>query len=102
MSTTYLDEAERATRLVVLDRGEVVVAGTPTDVVTGFRELITSAASPARRQWSWRRGRVVHELWPATGERPPAEVTQVAPDLEDVVIAMALHRRLATEQRVAT
>ncbi len=93
-STTYLDEAERAGWLIVLDAGRVLVAGAPADVVRGFTTPITRSPTATRPEWSWRRGRAIHELWPVEEEvAPPAEAVTVTPDLEDVVIAMSLLAR---------
>ena len=93
MSTTYLDEAERAAHLVVLDRGRVLVQGSYDQVRAGFAGAVTQTDQPVRAEWAWRRGRVRHEYWPA-GD-PPAGTTVVAPDLEDIVIALSLARRNA-------
>jgi len=90
MSTTYLDEAERAAHLVVLDRGRVLVQGSYDQVRVGFAGVVTRADQPVRAEWAWRRGRVLHEYWPA-GD--PSAGTAVAPDLEDIVIALSLARR---------
>ena len=90
MSTTYLDEAERAASLVVLDRGRALAQGSWDDVRASFAGTVTSGAEPVRRDWSWRRGRVVHEYWPE-GAQVRGDV--IAPDLEDVVIALSLARR---------
>ena len=89
MSTTYLDEAERAGHVLVLDRGRALVSGTPAEVRAAIPGVVTSAAEPVRAQWSWRRGRRVHELWP---DGQPHGGQQVPPDLEDVVIARILVR----------
>lgn len=67
MTTTYLDEAERAGHLVVLEAGEVLVQGTYDEVRAGFSGTITRCESPTRREWSWRRGRQRHEYWPPDG-----------------------------------
>src|SRR5262249_29292646 len=93
MSTTYLDEAERAANLVVLDKGRVLVQGPYDPVRAGFRGAITHAASAVRPDWSWRRGRDRREYWP-DGD-PPAQLDMVEPDLEDIVIALSLVRRAA-------
>ncbi|WAC55627.1 ABC transporter ATP-binding protein [Gordonia sp. SL306] len=91
MSTTYLDEAERAGDLVVLDDGRALVHGSYDDVRAGFTGTITRSADPVRPEWSWRRGRERHEYWP---DRPTeAETVTVSPDLEDIVIALSLERR---------
>jgi len=91
MSTTYLDEAERAAHLVVLDSGRVLVQGPYDRVRASFAGVVTQAGRPVRADWSWRRGRVLHEYWPEG--QPPAGTTTVAPDLEDIVIALSLARR---------
>ena len=90
MSTTYLDEAERAAHLVVLDSGRVLVQGAYDQVRAGFAGVVTQTDQPVRAEWSWRRGRVLHEYWP--GSDPPAGTTTVAPDLEDIVVALSLAR----------
>jgi ABC-type multidrug transport system ATPase subunit len=91
MSTTYLDEAERAAHLLVLDGGRVLVQGSYDQVRADFAGVITRTDEPVRAEWAWRRGRSLHEYWP--GANPPAEATAVAPDLEDIVIALSLARR---------
>ncbi len=93
MSTTYLDEAERAAHLVVLDGGKVLVQGSYDEVLAGFAGVVTETGEPVRAAWAWRRGRVQHEYWPSAG--PPPGATVVAPDLEDIVIALSLTRRNA-------
>lgn len=91
MSTTYLDEAERAGHLVVLDEGDVLVQGPYDEVRDAFSGTITRAATAVRRDWSWRRGRERHEYWP-DGDAPP-DRDVVPPDLEDIVISLSLARR---------
>jgi ABC-type multidrug transport system ATPase subunit len=93
MSTTYLDEAERAAHLVVLDGGKVLVQGSYDEVRTGFAGVVTQTDQPVRPEWAWRRGRVQREYWPGTG--PPPGAATVVPDLEDIVIALSLVRRNA-------
>jgi ABC-2 type transport system ATP-binding protein len=91
MSTTYLDEAERAGHLVVLDSGQILTQGTYDEVRAGFTGTITSAAEPVRPEWSWRRGRERHEYW--EDGHPAAGAAAVTPDLEDIVIALSMARR---------
>jgi ABC-2 type transport system ATP-binding protein len=91
MSTTYLDEAERAANLVVLDQGRVLVQGPYDAVRAGFRGTITHADAAVRPEWSWRRGRDRREYWPDSNQ--PAHLDIVEPDLEDIVIALSLVRR---------
>jgi ABC-2 type transport system ATP-binding protein len=91
MSTTYLDEAERAAHLVVLDAGRVLVQGSYEEVRAAFTGAVAQVEEPVRPEWSWRRGRERHEYWP-DGDLP-AGVAVVEPDLEDIVIALSLLRR---------
>jgi ABC-2 type transport system ATP-binding protein len=92
MSTTYLDEAERAGSLLALDSGQVLARGTLDDVLASVPGTITVSAVRHRPERSWRRGLVHHELWPS-GADVPADCTVVSPDLEDAVVALSqLHR----------
>ena len=94
MSTTYLDEAERARSLLVLDGGRALAQGTLDEVRAALVGTITADSVPHRSAWSWRRGRRHHEYW-APGEQPPSSALAIAPDLEDVVVALSLVRRAA-------
>lgn len=89
MSTTYLDEAERAAHLLVMDSGHVLTEGSYDEVRTAFAGTVTSG-EPVRHDWSWRRGRDRHEYWPESD--PPSHLAVVEPDLEDIVIALSLAR----------
>jgi len=94
MTTTYLDEAERASSLLVLDEGRALAQGTTDDVLASLRGTVVRTDAAVRPGWTWRRGTALHELWPE-GEQPPAGI-RVEPDLEDVVIALSLQRRAAS------
>ncbi len=89
MSTTYLDEAERAGQLHVLDDGHVLTEGSYEQVRADFAGAVTRG-KPLRPEWSWRRGHERHEYWPDNDPPPTARV--VEPDLEDIVIALSLVR----------
>ena len=93
VSTTYLDEAERASRLVALDEGRVLVEGSYDELRLRFTGVVTESGEPVRPRWSWRRGRSRREFWP-DGD-PPTGRSIVEPDLEDIVIALSLARRAA-------
>jgi ABC-2 type transport system ATP-binding protein len=92
MSTTYLDEAERAGTLLALEGGRTLAHGTLDAVLASLPGTVTHADRPFRREWAWRRGRVHHEYWP-DGEPTPASAVVADPDLEDVVVALSLVRR---------
>ncbi|MEV6103595.1 ABC transporter ATP-binding protein [Streptomyces sp. NPDC051940] len=96
MATTYLDEAERASYVLVLDEGRALAAGTPAHVMASTPgTLTTHRPPPADPGRSWRRGRLVH-AWQPEGTRSHGE--PVTPDLEDSVIARTLADR---ERRTA-
>ncbi len=92
MSTTYLDEAERAGSLLVLDGGRTLAEGSLEDVRATLVGSITVADRPHRAEWAWRRGRRFHECW-LGGEVLADDVIAIEPDLEDVVVALSLKRR---------
>lgn len=92
MSTTYLDEAERAASLLALDGGRTLASGTLAEVLDSFSGAITRTATPARRTWAWRRGREYHEYWPMTADMP-LDAVAITPDLEDVVITLSMLKR---------
>jgi ABC-2 type transport system ATP-binding protein len=86
MSTTYLDEAERASSVLVLDEGRAVLSGVPDEVVAAMPGRIVQTERPRDRERAWRRGRSFHE-WLPDGEGG------VEPDLEDAIIAEMLAAR---------
>jgi len=97
MSTTYLDEAERAASLLALDRGRTLASGTLQELLDSFDGVVVRTATPQRRAWAWRRGRECHEYWPRAADVPAGSV-EVAADLEDVVIGLSLLSRQAVGQ----
>lgn len=92
VATTYLDEAERAASVLVLDRGVPVYSGDPAAAGEQVRGAVLIGGEPPAGVPTWRRGAVRHALLPATdvGSPGPAEAL---PDLEDAVIALTLERR---------
>jgi ABC-2 type transport system ATP-binding protein len=88
MATTYLDEAERAAQVLVLDEGIALLAGTPAEVLSHGAGTIVATTTPSED--AWRRGRTFHARRP-DGPEPGDE--PVTPDLEDVVIAAMLSVR---------
>ncbi len=87
LSTTYLDEAERASTVLVLDAGHTLLFGSPEDVVAAAPGEVVETTNPANRALAWRRGRTWREWHPqpaGSGQRKPPQ------DLEDAVVAAAL------------
>lgn len=89
MTTTYLDEAERATTVVALQDGHVLVAGDPAEVVGAVPGTVSVADAPPGGHRTWRRGRSFR-TWTPEGDRVPGRA--VEPDLEDTLVALTLAR----------
>jgi ABC-2 type transport system ATP-binding protein len=92
LATTYLEEAARAERVLVLDAGRTLVAGKPDEVVAAMPGAIlpvpAEPAEPDERRRAWRRaGR--WRVWQPDGHGG------LAPDLQDAVCVAALRRELA-------
>lgn len=93
MSTAYLDEAERASQVLVLDRGRVLRSGEPEAVVNDLPGRVVHTRQRPETELAWRRGDG-WQLWlpPGATAPAPADATPVRPDLEDAVIVAALER----------
>jgi ABC-2 type transport system ATP-binding protein len=102
VSTTYLDEAERARTVLVLDAGRPLVTGAPDGIVASTPGLVLDADRRGDPSRSWRRG-VRWRVWePAgavrSGDGMDGGLSDTRPavvDLEDAVIVAALARREA-------
>jgi ABC-2 type transport system ATP-binding protein len=108
-ATTYLDEAERAARLLVLDDGQELAAGTADEIVAAMPGAVRSHASRppdpvVAAGHAWRRGARWRSWSPspspaagAGGDGADADAggDAVEPDLQDAVIVLALAREPA-------
>ncbi|GAA2516772.1 ATP-binding cassette domain-containing protein [Rarobacter incanus] len=96
-ATTYLDEAERASRLFLLGDGKLLAAGTPEDIIAHTPGVISQAPvalDVARRELAsahaWRRGDTVFR-WEANPCNDRPEGFETAPgNLENTSIALLL------------
>jgi ABC-2 type transport system ATP-binding protein len=91
MATTYLDEAERAAQVLVLDEGLALATGPPREIVAREAPRIMAVDRPGRPELAWRRGRSFREWRPGT-DLVLGTIADV--DLEDAVIASILRANL--------
>lgn len=97
LTTTYLDEAERATRLYLLDDGRLLATGSRDEVIDHAPGRIWQAPatkSTARAVLAspnaWRRGDTIHWWQASSDHAAPAGFRPSDPDLEDACIALHL------------
>ena len=90
VATTYLDEAERAAAVLVLDRGRSLLAGTPEEVLAATPGVVVDAPARPEGLAAWRRG-ARWRGWSPGGSAPPG-TTPVTLDLEDAVIVAQLRQ----------
>lgn len=90
MSTTYLDEAARATEVLVLDRGRTLLAGPPDELVAASSGVVVRTARVTRPAFAWRHADGFREWWP---DQAPDGLAPVDVDLEDATIVAALRSR---------
>jgi ABC-2 type transport system ATP-binding protein len=101
LATTYLDDAERASDVLVLDSGRQLAAGPPEHIVAAMTGSVVVAAGPplgAASHRAWRRG-ASWRIWCPPGMAYPGEL--VAPDLQDAVTVAALARELQARPAAA-
>jgi ABC-type multidrug transport system ATPase subunit len=89
-ANSYLEEAERAESVLVLDQGQPLAQGSPEEVVEQVPGAVAHADAPATWPLRWRRG-AGWRLWSPDGEVPPG-ARPVRPDLQDAVTVAALAR----------
>ena len=92
MTTTYLDEAARASHILALEAGEGIASGTPEVIIDSVPGPIWSTPErPPGPAHLWRRGSKWHS-WSEDGAKPP-DARQVDPDLTDILTARTLMRQ---------
>jgi ABC-2 type transport system ATP-binding protein len=88
VSTTYLDEAERAAYVLVLDAGRRLLSGTPDDLLQAVPGSLRATPGRPATAFAWRRAGMWRSWHPDGGGDGPA----VRPDLQDVVVLAELRR----------
>jgi ABC-2 type transport system ATP-binding protein len=91
-ATSYLDEAERALDVLVLDAGRALAGGTPAQITAAMPGSlqVTGERPPGEAgRRAWRRGRS-WRVWDPAGQEPG-----ITPDLQDAVTVAELARELA-------
>jgi ABC-2 type transport system ATP-binding protein len=99
LATTYLDDAQRAAEVLVLDAGRTLASGTPDQIaleIPGSVRAVSSRPPGPAAERAWRRG-AGWRVWCPDSEGfelgAPAK-----PDLQDAVIVAALTRQLHQQQ----
>jgi ABC-2 type transport system ATP-binding protein len=101
MATSYLDEAERASSVSVLDGGRVVTAGTRDAIVESFPGSISAPERATVRERSWRRHGDVREWHPERSmSRAGLPLSEIG--FEDAVIAHLLAARTGSRDTTST
>jgi ABC-2 type transport system ATP-binding protein len=91
VATTYVNEAARATSVVLLQAGTVLASGTPEAILGGVPGAVGHATHPVGAAGHrWGRGRA-WRVWAPDGKLPPG-CTRVTPDFEDAVVVAELAR----------
>jgi ABC-2 type transport system ATP-binding protein len=88
VSTTYLDEAERATRVLVLDGGLTLLDGTPDELIASVPGAVGESPDRPAVSETWRHARLWRSWWPS-GALDPG-VTRIQPRLEEAMIVAQL------------
>ncbi len=89
LTTTYIEEAERAAWVLVLESGRPLVSGTPEEVIAAIPGQVGQADSrPEQPAACWRRG-AGWRVW-SRERKLPSGSGAIEPDLEDAVTVAAL------------
>jgi ABC-2 type transport system ATP-binding protein len=94
VNTTYVDEAERGTRVLALEGGAMLAHGSIDEVRRSLTGTVVETSTKPTDGHSWRRGHVWRTWYPK--ETPPNSRT-VRPDLTDLLIVSALRLRMGRQ-----
>ena len=96
-ATTYLDDAQRAAEVLVLDAGRPLAFGAPDQIVRALPGSVRALSAPpagAAGDRAWRRGAGWRVWCPPGVSSPESAGTPAEADLEDAVIVASLARQL--------
>ena len=96
-STTYVNEARRATSVILMERGRMTASGTPDEVIArvpGAVGVVRSEPRPPGHSWRWGR---TWRLWAPNGNLPPNAEPR-SPDFDDAVIIAELALEKAAQR----
>ncbi|MBI4259457.1 MAG: ABC transporter ATP-binding protein, partial [Actinobacteria bacterium] len=88
LATSYLDEAERAEHVLVLQEGSPLLEGSPDGLIGEVPGAVVEGRGAEEAPFRWRRG-VRWRAW-SPGGAVPAGCSRVEPDLQDAVTVAAL------------
>lgn len=98
VATTYVNEASRATSVVLLESGKALATGSPEHILASVPGNVgreRGGSQPTER--SWRRGSE-WRIWAATGDLPSG-AESVVPDFEDAVVIASLAAEFTASPR---
>ncbi|WJZ01353.1 ATP-binding cassette domain-containing protein [Corynebacterium freiburgense] len=96
LATTYLDEAEKSDQVYLLDKGQLLAAGTPPEICASAPGIIWQCHIDADAVLSmesiriWRRGKTMYQWSPETHAEPPANMATADFDLDLATVAFLL------------
>jgi ABC-2 type transport system ATP-binding protein len=89
VATTYVDEANRASKVVLMEQGRQIAKGSPADIIAavpGKLGVVRSKAQPEGLSWRWG---ATWRVWAPDKDLPP-DAEPLQPDFEDAVMIAAL------------
>ncbi len=92
-STTYVNEAQRASLVILLSEGRSIAAGSPSQIIAGVPGKVGRVKSERQPPGlAWRRGGIWH-TWDLS-KGTPGEADRIEPDFNDAVIIAELSHEI--------
>jgi len=89
VATTYVDEANRGSQVLLMDQGKAIATGSPSDIigaVPGTMGVVRGSDRPPGQSWRWGAS---WRVW-APADDLPDGAEPVAPTFADAVMVAAL------------